>query len=308
MESTAAVIPESGNRVQRAPRSLAAAFTGVPDPRRAASVAYPLAAVLSLAVTAILANQLSELAIAEWGARQPLEHLHRLGFLDGRTPCQSTLQRLFRKLDGQATPARGYPEALRAHFAPVAVPLPVVAGSQGVAIDGKAQRGRLPFQVGGSPVHATPASGYPAFCHECGVVLAQEPIEQGGEKSEAESTVVPALVARVAWPGRVFTGDALFCQRALCAQVLTAGGDFLVLVKGEPAHPPCRYRHRSLTHRPALGPAALVDRREATTHDRGHGRKGEVRHLIASTDLTAYPDWPGGEQVFGSSAPGTRKG
>ena len=75
--------------------------------------------------------------------------------MEGRTPCRSTLQHLFCKLDGQALAA-----ALSAHFAPVAVPLPGVAGSQGVAIDGKAQRGRLPFRVGGSPLHALTA-----FCH-----------------------------------------------------------------------------------------------------------------------------------------------
>ncbi|HWE60322.1 MAG TPA: ISAs1 family transposase [Chloroflexota bacterium] len=269
------------------PHSLAAAFTRVPDPRRAASVAYPLAAVLALAVTAILANQLSELAIAQWATRQPAERLRALGFLAGRTPCQSTLQRLFCKLDGQALA-----EALSAHFAPVAVPLPVVAGSQGVAIDGKAQRGRRPFQVGGSPVHALSA-----FCHEHGVVLAAEPIEHGEEKSEAELTVAPALVARVAWPGRVLTGDALFCQRALCAQVLAAGGDYLVLVK---ENQPTLHADIALLFDPpaALGRADLLDRREASTRDRGHGRQQEVRQLVASTDLTAYLDWPGLEQVF----------
>ena len=288
MESTApAPARETSIPLQIAPRSLAAAFTRVPDPRRAASVAYPLAAILALAVTAILANQLSELAIAQWATRQPAERLRALGFLAGRTPCQSTLQRLFCKLDGQALA-----EALSAHFAPVAVPLPVVAGSQGVAIDGKAQRGRLPFQVGGSPVHALTA-----FCHEHGVVLAAEPIERGEEKSEAELTVAPALVARVAWPGRVLTGDALFCQRALCAQVLAAGGDYLLLVKD---NQPTLHADIVLLFDPpaALGQADLLDRREASTRDCGHGRKDEVRQLIASTDLTTYLDWPGLEQVF----------
>ena len=248
-------------------------------------------------MAAILANHLSELAIAQWGARQPGERLRALGFLDGRTPCQSTLQRLFCKVDGQATPARGYPEALSAHFAPVAVPLPVLAGSQGVAIDGTAQRGRLPFQTGGSPVHATPARGYPAFCHEHGVVLAQEPIERGEEKSEAELTVASALLARVTWPGRVLTGDALFCQRKLCAQVLAAGGDYLLLVK---ENQPTLLADLALLFDPpaALGPAALADRREASTRDRGHGRQEEVRRLVASTDLTAYLDWPGLAQGF----------
>jgi len=293
MESTASVsVEQAAIPLRVAPRSLAAAFTRVPDPRRVASVAYPLAAVLALAVTAILANQLSELAIAQWGARQSAELLRALGFLDGRTPCQSTLQRLFCKVDGQALA-----EALSAHFAPVAVAMPVAPGSRGVAIDGKAQRGRLPFQAGGSPVHALTA-----FCHERGVVLAQEPIERGEEKSEAELTVAPALVAGdprtgVAWPGRVLTGDALFCQRKLCAQVLAAGGDFLVLVK---ENQPTLLADLALLFDPpaALGPAALLDRREASTRDRGHGRQEEVRRLVASTDLAAYLDWPGLAQVF----------
>ena len=82
-----------------APASVAAAFAQVPDPRRAASVVSPLPAILALAVAAILANHLSVLAIAEWGARQDATLRATLGFPQGRTPCQSTLQRLFRQLD-----------------------------------------------------------------------------------------------------------------------------------------------------------------------------------------------------------------
>src|SRR5215207_3282161 len=78
------------------PQSLAAAFAAVPDPRRSASVQYPLAAVLALAVAALLANQRSVLAMAEWGTWQAPSVLTALGFPTARTPCQSTLQRLFR--------------------------------------------------------------------------------------------------------------------------------------------------------------------------------------------------------------------
>ncbi|MGH2600650.1 MAG: transposase family protein, partial [Dehalococcoidia bacterium] len=123
----------SADPVSVSPTSLAAAFADVPDPRRRASVTYPLAAILALAVAAILANHLSVLAIAEWGARQPRDLLAALGFPAGRTPCQSTLQRLFRQLDGQALSAM-----LAACFAPMADPLPDAPGVQGVAIDGKA--------------------------------------------------------------------------------------------------------------------------------------------------------------------------
>ena len=131
------------------PDSLAAAFAAVPDPRRAASVIYPLAAVLALAVAALLANHRSVLAIAEWGARQETPVLAALGFPAGRTPCQSTLHRLFRHLDGDALAAR-----LGMCFAPTGAPVRTDA-AQGVAVDGKAQRGRLRFAAEHSPiVHA----------------------------------------------------------------------------------------------------------------------------------------------------------
>ena len=135
MESTPGVAPLSVS-----PASLAAAFAQVPDPRRAASVIHPLPAILALAVAALLANHRSVLAIAEWGTRQEASLLDALGFPAGRTPCQSTLQRLFRQLDGDALSAR-----LSACFASRATPATEEPAKQGVAIDGKAQRGRLQF-------------------------------------------------------------------------------------------------------------------------------------------------------------------
>jgi predicted transposase YbfD/YdcC len=267
------------------PQSLAAAFADLPDPRRTASITYPLVAILTLAVSAILANHLSVLAIAEWGARQPPEHLRTLGFGQGRTPCQSTLQRLFCQLDGTALA-----QVLTQWFAPRAQPS--ADGLQGVAIDGKAQRGRLRFPADGGPVHALSA-----FCHETGIVLAHAPITISADKVEAELTVAPTLLARVDWQGRVLTGDALFCQRNLCAQVLDAGGDYLLLVKdNQPA------LHEAIAlwfdPPPALARRPVTDWRTTRTIDTGHGRRPEIRELVASTDLTTYLDWPGLTQVF----------
>jgi predicted transposase YbfD/YdcC len=267
--------------------SLAVAFAAVADPRRAASVIYPLPAVLALAVAAILANHLSVLAIAEWGARQDATVLAALGFPTARTPCQSTLQRLFRQLDGHALSAR-----LTACFGPSAAPARTESAAHGVAIDGKAQRGRLRFAHAGCPVHALSA-----LCHASGVVLAHEPIEAGADKAEAELTVAPTLLARIDWPGRVLTGDALFCQRALCQQVQDAGGDYLLLVK---ANQGTLYGDLQLLFDPpaAVSALPLLDHRVARTVESGHGRSMERRELIASTDLNAYLDWPGVRQVF----------
>ena len=115
-------------------------------------------AILALAVAAILSNHLSVLAIAEWGANQCHDLLESLGFTAGVTPHQSTLQRLFRKLDPDALS-----RALASYFAkptpgssgsrePETEPRP--RGSQAISIDGKAQRGRLAFDSSGCPVHA----------------------------------------------------------------------------------------------------------------------------------------------------------
>jgi predicted transposase YbfD/YdcC len=269
------------------PTDLLTAFASVPDPRRQASVVYPLAALLALTLTAILANQHSVLAIAEWAARQGATVLTPLGFTPGHTPRQSTLQRLFAKLDAARLAA-----ALAAAFAPAATPDASVRGGQGVAIDGKAQRGRLAFQSGGCPVHSVTA-----FCQEYGLVLAQEPITpgHGTAKSEAELTVAPTLIARLEWRGRVLTGDALFCQRHLCTQVLDAGGDYLFIVK---ENQPTLSEDIRLLFDPPFPVPPLNDRREAQSCERGHGREQDTRHLVASTDLNGYCDWPGLAQVF----------
>ena len=267
------------------PSTLLAAFASIPDPRRRQGTRFTLAAILALAVAAILSNHLSVLAIAEWGASQRHDLLRQLGFPDANTPHQSTLQRLFRKLDPAPLSA-----ALSRHFAASQPPRWRPRGSQGVAIDGKAQRGRLACDPQAGTIHALSA-----FCHEHGIVLAQAPITATGEKAEAELSVAPALIRGIDWQGRVFTGDALFCQRHLCRQVVAAGGDYLLLVK---ENQPTLWEDIRLLFDPPLPTLPLTDRRESRTVDHGHGRHDDVRHLVASTDLVGYSDWPALAQVF----------
>jgi hypothetical protein len=199
-------------------------------------------------VAALLANHLSVLAIAQWGARQRPELLRALGFRDGTTPHQSTLQHLFRRLDPAALST-----AVGDYFAQVAPAPP--------------RRGRLAFAATtGGTVHALAA-----YSHNTGIVLAQQEIRSGAEKAEAELTVAPALLARLDWRGRVLTSDALFCQRALCRQVCEAGGDYLLVVKGN--QPALHADLALLFDPPTTVPATpLSDRREATTLERSHGR------------------------------------
>jgi predicted transposase YbfD/YdcC len=278
--------PSLDIRVPVSPSALLAAFASVPDPRRRRGTRFSLAAILALAVAAILSNHLSVLAIAQWGASRDPDLLRLLGFTQGVTPHQSTLQRLFCRLTPDPLSA-----ALTRHFA-LSTRSERPRGSQGVAIDGKAQRGRLAFPSSGCPVHALSA-----FLHEQGIVLAQEPIDPAGpsEKAEAELTVAPQLLSRLDWQGRVMTGDALLRQRHLCQQVLAGGGDYLLEVK---ENQPTLYNDIALLFDPPNTTPPLDDRREVRTVEHGHGRHHDSRHLIASTDLNGYSDWPGLAQVF----------
>jgi predicted transposase YbfD/YdcC len=262
---------------------LVATFAQVTDPRRRQGTRYSLAAILALAVVAILANHLSVSAMAQWGAEQDASRQRALGFRAGATPHQSTLQRLFAKLDpDRLGSALSRACALR-------VPPPATRGSQAVAVDGKAQRGRLAADPAAGVIHALTA-----FCHEQQIVLSQVPITTTAAKAEAELTVVPEIIAALDWHGRIFTGDALYCQRAVCQQVLERGGDYLILVKENQR---TLFTNIQLLFEPPDAPP-LDDRREARTRDNGHGRHNETRHLIASTDLVGYLDWPGHAQVL----------
>ena len=187
-----------------------------------------------------------------------------------------------------------FPHLLSCCFAPsfpAATP-PPSRGGQGIAIDGKAHRGRLAFTAGaaGCPVHMLSA-----VSHDDGLVLTQAPITATGDKAQGELTVAPALIARLDWRGRVLTGDALFCQRKLCEQVLKAGGDYLIIVK---ENQPTLYDDLRLLFDSPYPTFPLTDRREAQSWDNGHGRHEEVRRLVASTDLVGYSDWPGLVQAF----------
>src|SRR3954454_18961368 len=88
-----------GASVSFAVESLPQAFARIPDPRRKQGTRYSVAAILSLAVVAVLANHTSVLAIAEWAARQTCHVRRALGFRRTTTLHQTTIQRQLARLD-----------------------------------------------------------------------------------------------------------------------------------------------------------------------------------------------------------------
>jgi predicted transposase YbfD/YdcC len=102
--------------------------------------------------------------------------------------------------------------------------------------------------------------------------------------------VAPRLLApvRPLLRGRLVSGDALYCQKALCRQIRRAGGHYLFAVK---ANQPNLLEDITLLFRePPPGEHFL----RARTVDQ-HGGRLEVRHLRASATLSAYlreAGWP----------------
>ena len=112
---------------------------------------------------------------------------------------------------------------------------------------------------------------------------------------QAELTLAPALLAALPLTGRVVTGDALYCQRALCAQIRAAHGDYLFVVKAN--QPTLLAEVALLFDHPPPGEVFAT----AYTHGR-HGSRYEERRLWASPALTTYLadllDWPDIQQVI----------
>lgn len=272
-------------------RDLLPLFATIPDPRQAQGRRYPLPAILAATFAALLCNHLSQLAVAEWLRAQPPPFRRLLGFPPGPTPHQSTFHRVLRRVDPTQLAA-----ALQHWFDPPPC-IPRRRGSAGVALDGKAQRGRFHFTPTGPgtcPIHEVSA-----FCVTTGTVLAALAVTGSADKAAAELSAATTLLAQVNWVGRVLTGDALLCQRSLCTQVVAAGGDYLLTVKANQGHlldglqrwfapePPRRYGYATVP----------TERRETATCDRTRGRT-EVRYLAASAEGAAALDWPHLAQVF----------
>ncbi len=317
--------PKGTDEAAIPPVDVKTAMEPVTDPRRKQGTRYSLASMLLLALAAILSNHVSELAIAQWGAAQSDEVKAALGFANGVTPHQSTIQRLFRRLNADEVEA-----AFRGLMLPLVEPAHEQRGACPVAIDGKAQRGRLKFeQVEAYPVHAVSVVD-----HQTGMVLTQGHVqrpdlpahstlaptnnppaaparrskraeekakkEQEEQKMKSELAVATLLLGHIDWNGKVLTGDALYCQRCLCHALRLAGGDYLFLVKGNqpqlleeirllfaPPEPPKRAGEGILR----------LPEQHAQTAEIGHGRI-DIRQIRVSSELKGYSDWPGLEQVF----------
>jgi hypothetical protein len=170
-----------------------------------------LSAFLSLAVLAMLTGVKSYTGIAQFGRDKGFALAHALGFRRGKTPTKSSLSKLFRALDIDAF------EAALSRW--IASRLPP-GQERVVSLDGKTLRGSKDGEAPGQHLVS-------AYDSDARAVLAQVRVDSKTNEHKAALQLLGILPLT----GRVFVGDAMFCQRDLCAKIIAGGGDYVFFVK-----------------------------------------------------------------------------
>ena len=191
---------------ERDRESLLEALARVPDPRRAQGVRYPVGAMLSAVVCAMLGGARSYAAVGEWCADLDATTRRKLGFT-GKLPGTVTIWRLLVHIDAPALDKvvcvwiRARLERINAAArarAPHGRPVRRV-----LAVDGKAMRATL---RGKNPVHLLAA-----LDHARGVVVAQVSVNVKTNEIPMFSVLLDQIPDL---EGTLVTADALHAQVA----------------------------------------------------------------------------------------------
>jgi hypothetical protein len=195
------------------------ALADLPDPRDRHGLIHPLPAVMGLVALALLMGRTSLKSIARFGRQHGPALAHALGFRRGKTPAVSTLSRTLRRLDADQLEAI-LSRWLSGRIDPTAF--------EHVSLDGKVLRGSRDGDVPGQHLVA-------AYAPQVAAVLAQMRVDTKTNEHKAALQLLGILpgnaVPEKRLAGKVVTGDAMFCQRDLAEQVVTAGGDYILAVK-----------------------------------------------------------------------------
>src|SRR5262245_28778778 len=249
-------------------------FARLPDPRVNRRRRHLLGDLLVIAVCAVVcgANNFPQV---EAFARRRREWLAGFLTLPNGVPSHDTFERVFQRLD---------PDAFQRCFLGWLRQMRAQVGGEHFAIDGKTLRRS-----------GSPASGLGPL-HLVSVWATQANLSLGcvavDEKSN-EITAIPKLLELLDLHGALITIDAMGCQKAIAAQIVAGGGDYLLAVKGNQEH---LLEDIQTTMSQALdGELPRHQVATLTLPSQGHGRR-ERRTYTVVTHLENLRDrstWPG---------------
>lgn len=250
----------------------------ITDKRKARGKLYRIETIMMIIVLAKLSGEDKPSGIAEWGkhhgeelvklmqlkkSQMPSLNTYRRMLADGA--CQEEVERMVGKYNQQGAHGEVY------------------------GLDGKAVRGMR--KKGDEDWREYMLSVYDV---EQRKVLSQ--VEVG--RKENEITKAPKALKCVEIAQKVVTGDAMHTQKALSAQIVRQGGDYIFPVKENQLSLYKNIQQLFAPEYPKAGFGKIeTDFQTAEKVNKGHGRL-EKRILTTSEMLNSYSTWPGLAQVY----------
>ena len=197
-------------------------FEELEDPRSTINRLHPLPAVLTISLMAVLAGADGPTGIYKWSVMKKELLLQTLDLPHG-LPSRDVIRRVLCALKAEAFQSSfvswlsSLREAATAHEG--------VSNDEKLhmAIDGKTMKGSHNRAKGLGPMHLVSI-----WLSDFGLTLAQVATE---EKSN-EITAIPEVLRLVDLKGAIITIDAMGTQTAIADQIVTGGGDYILVLKG----------------------------------------------------------------------------
>ena len=200
----------SANSTTAAVPSLYELFLGLSDPRDPRGTRHSLAAMLTLASTAILAGAKTLTDIAQFGRRRR-KLCKAMGFTHKKPPCISTFHYLFKALDA-AKFENMLREWLLARYPLEALKI--------LHMDGKTLRGSRNGEIPGVHLLAL-------YSNTLGTALIEIPVDAKTNEHKAALELLHLIPLN----GVLVSGDAIFAQREISKKIVDGEGDYLLTVK-----------------------------------------------------------------------------
>ena len=260
------------------PTSILAYLQKICDPRKARGKRYQLTTLMVIVFMAKLCGQDTPVEIADWAKNHAETLVQLLKLKRSWMPHHNTIRRVFQNILDEAEFERVMQEYQQRQ----------AGGGEQLALDGKTLRGtRIADEEPADHV----LSVYDVQEQR---VVAQAAVDQ----KENEIVAAPRALEQVEIAAKIITGDAMHAQRALSAQIVERGGDYLWVVKEnqERLYQDIERLFTSEKPKPGFGKIS-TDFLQAETVNKGHGRI-EKRQIQTSAMLNDYVDWPGLGQVY----------
>ena len=247
-------------------------FGRIEDPRLNRQKKHKLIDIIAMAVCATIAGADNWVAVALY-AKSKEAWLRTFLQLDHGIPSHDTFGRVFSLLAPQA-----FQDAFREWVGIIQGKIEGV-----VAIDGKTVRGSHDRANGKQAIHIVSA-----WAVESGVSLGQIKVD---DKSN-EITAIPELLRLLDLNGCLVTIDAMGCQREIAQNIVDAGGDYLLAVKGN-QEILAEDVEQEFKHAQADG-FAHMDHLYRETLEKGHGRieKRQYWYTQDVQGLGTLERWP----------------